>query len=738
MNVKLFLLFSIYFVFAFSISAQEEWTRIEFENNEIKSFIIDTINDSILYVCFDPYIMYSRYILAKSYDRGISWEEIGLGLNREVCIQKISINPQNNQIMYFGSLHSIYKSTDGGLTLFEINQDIGDKSISEIIIDPQFPDTLYCLADQDVYKSVNSGINWICVSTGILGSKLKMHPINYNILYLGTQYSNTLLYQSTDYGVTWQSIGNDLEGDYISGIAIGNYNEIYISITYFFEEFEAKVFKSINNGNSFEIVGDNFYNFIKGITFDSSNSDIYAYGTVSWRFDEQNNVWEEYYKDSRINSISFSNENFNWLATKHGLLKKNTITNEIELINFLLTNDCYVVNILVDNSNPGVIYVFPSSSSLFKSYDYGLHWIPKSNGLPYSGSTSRFIELSPFNSNKIFISGSSSYTYPFYKSDDTGESWQSIDIGEDNPKCIAFHPTDSLIAFLGTGDHIFKTIDGGMNWFQTNISDRLINSIAINPIYPNIIFATNFCWPGGIYKSIDEGLNWSAFNLSFDWVAQINYDNSNYDILYLVTFEALYISYNEGYTWEVLENQLPGSRYSLYQSPTIPNHLFLWISSGLYYSENAGLNWSDIYHDQGLPQNCSIYDIDFDLNRNKVLCTTRYNGIFVRDYDSFMTSVYEDVIVSKFRLNQNYPNPFNPETIIKFSISEDCKTTLTVYNIKGQLVRTLIDDKLEKGSYSIIWNSKDNNNKPVSSGVYFYKLSVNDESESVKKCLLLK
>ena len=48
MNVKLFLLFSIFLTFVFSICAQEEWTRIEFENNEIKSFAIDPINDSIL------------------------------------------------------------------------------------------------------------------------------------------------------------------------------------------------------------------------------------------------------------------------------------------------------------------------------------------------------------------------------------------------------------------------------------------------------------------------------------------------------------------------------------------------------------------------------------------------------------------------------------------------------------------------------------------------------------------
>jgi hypothetical protein len=86
----------------------------------------------------------------------------------------------------------------------------------------------------------------------------------------------------------------------------------------------------------------------------------------------------------------------------------------------------------------------------------------------------------------------------------------------------------------------------------------------------------------------------------------------------------------------------------------------------------------------------------------------------------------------------NYPNPFNPETKIGFSIPEDSKVNLTIYNIKGQKVRALIKDQLEKGFHEIIWNSKDNNGKSVASGVYFYKFDVNGKTKGVKKMLLLK
>ena len=86
----------------------------------------------------------------------------------------------------------------------------------------------------------------------------------------------------------------------------------------------------------------------------------------------------------------------------------------------------------------------------------------------------------------------------------------------------------------------------------------------------------------------------------------------------------------------------------------------------------------------------------------------------------------------------NYPNPFNPETTIPFSIPKESKVELTVYNIKGQKVKTIAKDVFEKGFHKLIWNGKDTNGKSVSSGVYFYKLNIDGKTCAIKKCLLLK
>ncbi|MCD4818808.1 MAG: T9SS type A sorting domain-containing protein [Candidatus Cloacimonetes bacterium] len=90
-----------------------------------------------------------------------------------------------------------------------------------------------------------------------------------------------------------------------------------------------------------------------------------------------------------------------------------------------------------------------------------------------------------------------------------------------------------------------------------------------------------------------------------------------------------------------------------------------------------------------------------------------------------------------YSLSPNYPNPFNPETTIDFSLKETDNVSLKVYNIKGQLVKTLVNEKKETGNHSIVWNGKDNNDRKVSSGVYFYQINA-DEFTDVKKMMMIK
>ncbi len=86
----------------------------------------------------------------------------------------------------------------------------------------------------------------------------------------------------------------------------------------------------------------------------------------------------------------------------------------------------------------------------------------------------------------------------------------------------------------------------------------------------------------------------------------------------------------------------------------------------------------------------------------------------------------------------NYPNPFNPTTTISFETSNIHELSLIeIYNIKGQKIKTLINEVLPVGNHSVVWNGNDDSGEPVSSGIYFYKFEAGDFNQS-RKMLLLK
>lgn len=89
-----------------------------------------------------------------------------------------------------------------------------------------------------------------------------------------------------------------------------------------------------------------------------------------------------------------------------------------------------------------------------------------------------------------------------------------------------------------------------------------------------------------------------------------------------------------------------------------------------------------------------------------------------------------------FSLEQNHPNPFNPSTLINFSIRDKMQVKLIVYDILGKEIRILVNEIKEPGNYSVFWNGNNKHNKPVGSGVYIYRLTVGNKSESQKMILI--
>ncbi|MEA2097282.1 MAG: FlgD immunoglobulin-like domain containing protein, partial [Candidatus Cloacimonadota bacterium] len=149
----------------------------------------------------------------------------------------------------------------------------------------------------------------------------------------------------------------------------------------------------------------------------------------------------------------------------------------------------------------------------------------------------------------------------------------------------------------------------------------------------------------------------------------------------------------------------------------------------------SGTSWEGTF----TPPELGIFDVrvsasDIDGNTGVDYYQFEYTGVNNDDNEI----LWNRIVLS------NHPNPFNPTTTISFSVTQNSDfVTLEVYNIKGQKVKTLDCSNCfaaaSKGlMHSIVWNGTNENNQPVSSGIYFYQLNVNGKTEAVRKMLMLK
>lgn len=90
-----------------------------------------------------------------------------------------------------------------------------------------------------------------------------------------------------------------------------------------------------------------------------------------------------------------------------------------------------------------------------------------------------------------------------------------------------------------------------------------------------------------------------------------------------------------------------------------------------------------------------------------------------------------------YTLERNYPNPFNPTTSIRFSLAEQTRVTLKIYDVAGRFVRTLVDETKSAGEiHTAVWDGRDDSGAPVSTGVYFYQLVAKNYTETQRMVLL--
>ncbi len=242
-----------------------------------------------------------------------------------------------------------------------------------------------------------------------------------------------------------------------------------------------------------------------------------------------------------------------------------------------------------------------------------------------------------------------------------------------------------------------------------NGSAELINNtISENSVYG---YGTGIYLSDNSFVDIKNTILWGNNPLDFAEIYFDSYGNPN-----LIT-----ISYSDIQGGEAgIETNNNGS--VIWQEGNIDeNPLFLDVANGDFH-----LTVDSPCIDAGDPN--SPFDPDGTIADMGAFYYDQINGI--ENYE---------LQTANFKLT-NYPNPFNPTTTISFSVTQNSDfVNLEIFNVKGQKVKSFQINQLSNSQVNhIVWNGDDENGKPVSSGVYLYKLNINGKTEVVRKCLLLK
>jgi flagellar hook assembly protein FlgD len=121
--------------------------------------------------------------------------------------------------------------------------------------------------------------------------------------------------------------------------------------------------------------------------------------------------------------------------------------------------------------------------------------------------------------------------------------------------------------------------------------------------------------------------------------------------------------------------------------------------------------------------------------RNQMMIST-YSSVQIYDIKYTVSQSDEVVVAVKSGLLGNYPNPFNPETTLDFYLKSEGFVNIDVFNTRGQKVKTLVNEIRPAGNNTVTWHGVDDNNRAVSSGIYFYRMTTSGYTSTSKMVLL--
>ena len=357
------------------------------------------------------------------------------------------------------------------------------------------------------------------------------------------------------------------------------------------------------------------------------------------------------------------------------------------------------------NSRNHIFAIGAEGSGVFRSTDWGQNWTPVDTGLPPSAALTLTISK---HDNLFVTTGEKAY-----RSSDNGDHWTPLARigGTDAVDFQVLSDGEVVATITGTLLGVLcRSSDEGMTWKGLFGSD-FIGSVVMNAKgYIFVASQVADLFPiTHISRSTNDGLTWKDTSFGTIPLNQFAVDSSGYILIGGQYGYGSLRSTNDGDTWESLDTVFLGRM--------IVNRIGRIFAStynkGPMTSTDGGTTWAQI--GTGFPPDGGVWG--FSLDTNGFLFAASWKGLFRSRVSTTSVTIPDDHMPHSYLLFQNYPNPFNPLTTISFSLPKFSHVKLSIYNVLGQLVQTVVNEKRSLGMYDVkVDGSK------LTSGVYFYQI----------------
>lgn len=680
-------------------------------------------------------------------------------------IEAIEVHPQDENHLWISTLErGLFESINGGYSWQKANESLPDTlAVNLIHINQQNPDDILLGTGKyftsgspqngGLYRTLNGGNSWSLVNSLPHGgtysiSDITRDPTNNEhiitaISSAGEPGFSWGLMESYDNGITWQELSSNMydfknisinpaNNQNLWGVAYTGYQDYWLL--------------SSNNGGHNWSLYEGFADPYKWVTDLYADTDFnlyidketegpgYSYDYSIFKSTDNGGTWFELDIPKRSGNAlknrcqaEPSNTDNVYFGSYYGVYHSVDGGAITQLKNSELMNS-YIAELEMHPTKSGVLYA-GGRQGLWKSYDGGHNW------QQIMDQAIICIKYDAIHPDTLYMGGGPL----FLRSYDEGDTFDTIYNGISGfIASLAVNPQKSNIVYVVTGVDdtvflIYKSTDYGDNWqllFVVN-EDESNTDFIIDPLHPDTLYFGN-------YRSLDGGNTWE--DVFDNTILAVHPHNSQ--ILYATNEvylggTTLEVSYDWGVTFETIaqyhNGPFPGDNiYCFRFDKENPDYMFYSTrNTNVYYSLDAGASW------QQLPGNYNkrVTDIIPYVNENKFYLATHGDGVWV--YDTTTTSIIENNhIMNNAKVLLVSPNPFLTNITINFTIMNSGVTNLSVYNLNGSLIKTLINEHKTKGKYKTIWNGKDQTEGGVIPGLYLIRLQTGRNIYTSKAVLL--